>query len=70
VWNRGWVLAGGLALLLVKVPAGWSQTDLSKLLVGRWTGGVRSVTGIYDRTLARYQASRRAQRAAKGKEKS
>ena len=51
MWDRGLVLAGGLALLLVSVTAGWTQTDLSKRLVGRWTGEMQTLTGSYDRTL-------------------
>lgn len=49
--DRGLVAAAGLALLFVSVTAGWAQVDLSKLLVGRWSGEVQTVTGTYDRTL-------------------
>jgi hypothetical protein len=49
--DRALVVAAGLALMLVSVTAGWSQTDPVKLLVGRWAGEVRTETGTYDRTL-------------------
>jgi hypothetical protein len=49
--NRALVLLGGLTLILFSVTAGWTQTDLTKLLVGRWTGEVQTATGSYDRTL-------------------
>ncbi len=49
--DRALVVAAGLALMLVSVTAGWTQTDPAKLLVGRWAGEVRTETGTYDRTL-------------------
>jgi hypothetical protein len=49
--ERALVVAAGLALMLVSVTAGWTQTDPAKLLMGRWGGEVRTETGTYDRTL-------------------
>jgi len=49
--DRALVVAAGLALMLVSVTAGWTQTDPAKLLVGRWAGEVRTETGTYNRTL-------------------
>jgi hypothetical protein len=49
--GRAMVVAAGLASMLFGVTAGWTQTDLAKLLVGRWTGDLRTETGTYDRTL-------------------
>jgi hypothetical protein len=49
--ERALVVAAGLALMLVSVTAGWTQTDPAKLLVGRWTGEIQTATGSHDRTL-------------------
>jgi len=50
--DRGLVLAGGLALLLFSATAGWTETDIEKMLVGRWTGEVQTGAGkTFDRTL-------------------
>jgi hypothetical protein len=49
--DRAVIVAAGLALMLVSVTAGWTQTDPAKLLVGRWVGEVRTETGTYNRTL-------------------
>src|SRR5260370_42173671 len=34
--DRALVAAAGLVLMLLSVPAGWTQTHHTKLLVGRW----------------------------------
>jgi hypothetical protein len=44
-------VAAGLALMLFSVTAGWTQTDPTKLLLGRWNGELRAERGTYDRTL-------------------
>src|SRR5260370_14926923 len=49
--DRALVVAAGLALMLVSVTAGWTQTDPTKLLLGRWNGELRTERGTYDRTL-------------------
>jgi hypothetical protein len=49
--DRALVFAVGLALMLFSVTAGWTQTDPTKPLMGRWAGEVRTDTGTYDRTL-------------------
>jgi hypothetical protein len=49
--DRALTIAAGLALMLVSVTAGWTQTDPTKPLMGRWTGELRTETGTYDRTL-------------------
>ena len=49
--SRVLVVAAGLALVLFGVTAGWTQTDPTKLLIGRWSGEVQTATGTYDRTL-------------------
>jgi hypothetical protein len=57
--ERALVVAAGLALMLVSVTAGWTQTDPAKLLMGRWGGEVRTETGTYDRTLVIKSAEER-----------
>ena len=47
----GVVLAGMLALMLCCVTSAGAQTDVSKLLVGRWNGDTRGPSALYDRTL-------------------
>ncbi len=49
--DRGLVLAGTLALMLCWVVPGGAQTEVAKLLVGRWNGDMRGPSGLYDRTL-------------------
>lgn len=49
--SRVLVAVAGLALVLFSVTAGWTQTDPTKLLIGRWSGEVQTATGTYDRTL-------------------
>jgi hypothetical protein len=49
--HRALAVAAGLALMLFSVTAGWTQTDPTKLLLGRWNGELRTERGTYDRTL-------------------
>jgi hypothetical protein len=37
--------------MLFGVMAGWTQTDPTKLLLGRWNGELQTERGTYDRTL-------------------
>ena len=49
--DRALVAAAGLVWMLFGVTAGWTQTDLTKLLLGRWNGERQTERGTYDRTL-------------------
>ena len=49
--HRALAVAAGLALMLFSVTAGWTQTDPTKLPLGRWNGELRTERGTYDRTL-------------------
>ena len=49
--DRALVVAAGLVLMLFSVTAGWSQTDPTKLLLGRWNGELQTERGTYNRTL-------------------
>jgi hypothetical protein len=49
--DRALTIAAGLAFMFVSVTAGWTQTDPTKPLLGRWNGELRTERGTYDRTL-------------------
>jgi len=49
--DRGLALAWALALMLCCVTPGGAQSDVSRLLVGRWNGETDGPSGMYDRTL-------------------
>ena len=49
--HRALAGAAGLVWMLFGVTAGWTQTDPTKLLLGRWNGELQTERGTYDRTL-------------------